>query len=179
MRYSRTIFVFIFFLLPNSWAGKCYLEKFFNDPALRNNTEFWLGIVELRKAGKYNDFHVQKLIEKFGGKSESPSFGDKDLAPQRPNAISFKKDAQKEIDKLPPNLKNNLDDFSEIASRPGGLSEFYKNPGRWHLEDISENSHEKVMSVRLNGGYRVKFSKSDDGITVLMVNKGKVHDHKK
>jgi hypothetical protein len=59
-------------------------------------------------------------------------------------------------------------DFASLMKDPSiGLIEIRKNQGRWQLESINSRDFQG-MSVRLNNGFRVIFSISDDSKKVII-----------
>ncbi|MNT50133.1 hypothetical protein D3C72_1870350 [compost metagenome] len=67
-----------------------------------------------------------------------------------------------------------MDEFIEIASKPGGMQEIRNNPGRWDLERIA-GGKDKGSTVRINKGFRILFTQVDDRIEILRVNDDQVH----
>lgn len=174
MHYSKALFLIILVLFETSWAGKCFLENSLSDPALKNNTEFWIEITKLRETGKYNDFHIQELIAKHGGSRTESTSVKVANASVKTVPIEIHKKAQKEIARLPKHLKKHFDEFMELATTPEGLKNLQQNRNKWNYEKLAQFG-DHAHSVRLNDGYRVLFDKTDTGIAVRAVNKGDIH----
>ncbi len=167
------IFLFTIFLVPLGNAGECLLTEALKNPHLSANSDFWTELSRLSEKGKPSDQQIKALVKKHGG-----SFSQTTIAPktifEKSSAYSFTGRAEKEVKGLPKNLKAELDEFIELATKPSGMHEIRSNPGRWNFEKV-EQFGKNARTIRLNGGYRVLFDVTPDGVEIRRVNKGQIH----
>jgi plasmid maintenance system killer protein len=154
-------------------ANNCLLTEALKNPALSGNSEFWADLSRISGTGKPSDQQIKSLVEKHGGSLAKVTAAPPPVA-TKSGVYSIANKAEKEIKGLPKNLKVELDEFLEIAIRPNGLHEIRNNPGRWHLEKV-EQYGKNARTVRLNGGYRILFDVTPEGVEVRRVNKGQIH----
>ncbi len=174
-------FVFIFALCFVSVAlgGSCSLSDVLKDPALSQNAAFWDDYAKLAGKGEPSEMKMQALVEKYKGsagssKSTATAAAKSDFKASSTYRVQAK--AEKEIKALPKNLNGKVDEFIELATKPGGIQEIRNNPGRWHYEKLAQfgdNAH----SVRLSDGYRILFDydKDTNHFEIRRVNKGQIH----
>ena len=180
MRANFISFILSSLLACNAFASECFLNEALKDPKLAENPQFWAEYGKLSaKTGKVSEEEMKQLVAKHGGNVSTATAASESANAFTPSLkISIQHKAEKEIKALQPALKVKVDEFLELASKPGGMQEIRNNPGRWHLEKLTELGG-KAFTVRLNGGYRVLFSPSDDGLEVLRVNRDQIHNHLK
>lgn len=170
---GRIIFLFILVSTGFVQASECLLNEALKNPELSANAKFWEELSELNAKGKLSDQQIKSLIEKHGG-SFSATPAQINPAFQKSAKLDIQNRASKEIKGLPANLKGKVDEFLDIALKPGGMQELYNNPGRWHLEHIKAEGP-NTYTIRLNEGYRVLFDYKDGELQVRRVNKGQIH----
>jgi mRNA-degrading endonuclease RelE of RelBE toxin-antitoxin system len=158
------------------------------DPDLANNGAFWEDYAKLSAKGGDGEKQMQALIEKYKPGATAQSEASAATKPssvsaqtEKPaagvsNTYNVQHKAEKEIKKLPKDLQENVDEFLEIASRPGGFKEIQNNPGKWRYEQV-EQFGKDAHTVRINGGYRILFDldKKTHHMEIRMVNKDKIH----
>jgi mRNA-degrading endonuclease RelE of RelBE toxin-antitoxin system len=170
---SRVIFLLILLSSTISFASNCLMAEALKDPKLAQNGKFWEEYSGLAAKGEVPYDQMQALISKHGGLANSKSV---------PDAKTFKKSislevqhkAEKEIKALPKSLKDKVDEFLELALKPGGMQEVRNNPGRWRLEKLHDGTH----TVRLNDGHRIRFQEEGDSLVILRVNADQIHKQK-
>ncbi len=172
-------FSLLFVFTMPTWAADCLLQEALKNPKLNSNPQFWEELSQLSANGQPSNHSINTLIEKYAGKSaelrnNSSSLEITEKLKKSPINYSLEKKAEKEIKALPPNLKGKVDEFLEIALRPGGMQEIGNNPGRWNFEKIIEQG-KNAYTVRLNDGYRILFDLEDKDLTLRRVNKGQIH----
>lgn len=166
-------FATVFIITLSAWCSDCFLNEALKNPELNSNPKFWEELSRISRKGKPSDGEVQSLINQYtslGAKiSEPTNVGSF----QKSLSIFVHSKAEKEINSLPKNLKARVDEFLQLATKPGGMKELRENPGRWHLEKLKagNNSH----TVRLNDGYRVLFEHDSEGLRILRVNREQIH----
>jgi plasmid maintenance system killer protein len=177
---SRWIGILLLFFHLSAAASSCLLSEALKDPALSNNAKFWEEYGQLSPKDQNSDLALKALIEKFKSTqgtvpaSAPTSVASNTVADNKALSLSVDHKAEKEIKHLQPGLKKKVDEFLDVALKPGGIQEIRSNPGRWHYEKLPEfgpNAH----SVRLNAGYRVLFDLDGDNIVVRQVNAAKIH----
>ncbi len=173
MQNKLGIFLLLTFLSLPSLANSCLLSEALKNPALASNSEFWADLSQLSEGGKVTDHQIKFLMEKHGGSLVKVTAAPAPTA-VRSSSFSIANRAEREIRNLPKNLKAELDEFLELAVGPNGLQEIRKNPGRWNLEKV-EQFGKNARTVRLNGGYRILFDYTKDGLEIRRVNKGQIH----
>lgn len=175
---NNLIFLIVFGLWTPfySWSAHCLLTEILKNPALTSNQEFWEEYNQLSKKGKPSNEDLMALVKRHGGALEKPADAKPSTSASfsRPLELSLNNKAQKEINSLPKNLKEKVDEFLETALRADGIQEIRNNPGRWHLEKVILKGVEGY-TVRLNDGYRVFFDHNDKALTIRQVNKGTIH----
>lgn len=179
MRFKILIFFLIAIFFKISWAKECALDAALRDPNIANNPQFW---EEYSKLPSTEDSKaVENLLRKFGhqeshqnGPQTTTTSSSAGKSPSRSMSLNIDKKAEKEIAHLPSNLKSKLDEFVSSMTKPGGVQEVRNNPGRYHLERLSQFG-DHAYSVRLNDGYRVLFDMTDSDFTIRRVNKGQIH----
>lgn len=174
---SKVLFVILISIISvPAGATDCLLNQALKDPNLSSNPKFWEDLSQLSEKGKPSDQAVKALIARHGGHIDGSDTRTNAGAPSfnKPVSLIMDHKAEKEIHALPKNLKSKVDEFLEVALKPGGMHELHENPGRWHLEKIVQEGN-KAHTVRLNDGYRILFDYSDDGLKVRRVNKGQIH----
>ncbi|MNL21559.1 hypothetical protein D3C87_1428560 [compost metagenome] len=169
---SKTVFLLVLLGSSISFAAHCLMSEALKDPKLAQNGKFWEEYSSLAAGGEVPYDKMQALIAKHGGLANNNAV---------PEAKTFKKSfnlevqhkAQKEIKALPKGLKEKVDEFLELALKPGGMQEVRNNPGRWRLEKLHDDTH----TVRLNDGYRIKFQEEGDSLVIIRVNAEQIHKH--
>ena len=176
MRANLTFFILALLLSCNVFASECFLNEALKDPKLAENPQFWAEYGKLSaKTGKVSEEEMKRLVAKHGG-SVSTATAASESAFTPSLKINIQHKAAKEIKGLQPALKGKVDEFVELASKPGGMQEIRNTPGRWHLEKVRDGQH-TAFTVRVNGDYRILFTQSDDGIEILRVNRDQIHNH--
>lgn len=174
MRF-KILNVFILHLLifsTNLWAGlSCEFIKQLDNPILYNSPKFWDDYRSLTNSGKLSDQKLAELLKKYG--VESPPI-PKPTSVTNPGSINFSttKIADKDIAKLGKKTRENYEDFLGIMVDRSGIQKLYANPGRWHMEKMTEKD---TYTVRLDGDIRVLFKIEKNDLTVMQVNREKVH----
>ncbi|MGZ3768691.1 MAG: type II toxin-antitoxin system RelE family toxin [Bdellovibrio sp.] len=162
----------IIFIHTAVWGSDCLLNEALKNPNLNSNPKFWEEFSKLSEKGTPSDRDLETLVNKYSGTATNLSTSNPGVAFGKALKISVHSNAEKEISSLPKNLRSKVDEFLEIATKPGGLKEIRENPGRWHLEKLKkDNSH----TVRLNGGYRILFENDDEVLKILRVNREQIH----
>jgi len=168
--------IFVVFILTNSLVAKasdnCILSAALKDPKIANNPQFWNDYAKINSSKLSSDKEVELLLEKYKLSLQSAPNSRAEFSPSRKFNIQHK--AEKEIQHLPKNLHQKLDEFIATATASKGLKDLLDNPGRWHYEKLPQFGS-KAHSVRLNDGYRVLFDVTDDVIEIRRVNKGQIH----
>ncbi|NOT78211.1 MAG: hypothetical protein HOP07_04330 [Bacteriovoracaceae bacterium] len=165
-----------FFFTINLWAGlRCDLIKQLNDPVLSNNKKFWDEYSTLSGDGKLNDSTLGELLKKHGAETPLSSTTIKSTSPPSINRfnLSTSKKADKEVSNLAHSVRKNYEEFLGIMLDRTGIQKLYSNPGKWHMEEVNPKNH---FTVRLNGDVRVLFKIEQNDLTVLQVNREKVHN---
>jgi plasmid maintenance system killer protein len=176
----RFILSLVLFLAGFSASAKeCTLDVALRDPKLANNSQFWDDYSKLKSTENADE--VGALLKKYGysdsstvGSGSRPMGATAQSNFSRSAQLTIEKKAEKEISALPSNLKSKLDDFVGSMTKPGGVQEVRNNPGRYHLERLSQFG-DHAYSIRLNDGYRVLFDMDDAGVVIRRVNKGQIH----
>lgn len=168
---SRLICALLIFATVPSFAANCLMADALKDPKLAQNTKFWEEYGALANKGQVPDDKMQALMAKHGAGSETSASVAANKSFEKSLMLEVHHKAEKEIKGLSKNLKQKVDEFLELAVKPGGMKELYSNPGRWHYEKLHDGTH----TIRLNGDYRVNFETSSDGIKVLRVNADQIH----
>jgi hypothetical protein len=164
------IFFVILFTSVLSFAAQCLMAEALKDPKLAQNGKFWEEYGILAAKGEVPTDQMKALIEKHGGLSSNPVVQNAKVVPKSLD-LNMSHKAKKEVQALAKELHGKFDEFLEIALKPGGIQEFYDNPGRWRPEKLHDGTH----TVRLNDGHRVKFVKEGDSIEVIRVNAVNIH----
>lgn len=172
--------MFILHLLidsTNLWAGlSCEFIKQLDNPLLYNSPKFWDEYRSLTNGGKLSDQKLADLFKKYG--VESPPIQStnppKLASVTNPSSINFSttKIADKDIAKLGKKTRENYEDFLGIMVDRSGIQKLYANPGRWHMEKMTDKD---TYTVRLDGDIRVLFKIEKNDLTVMQVNREKVH----
>ncbi|MBS1969653.1 MAG: hypothetical protein JSU04_05075 [Bdellovibrionales bacterium] len=184
---TRIFFFLVLIFSQSVLATDCMMSMALKDPELANNGAFWEDYAKLSAKGGGDEKQMQALIEKYKpgatAKAETPAASKpfSASATDKPavavsNTYNVQHKAEKEIKKLPKDLQENVDEFLEIASRPGGFKEIQNNPGKWRYEQV-EQFGKDAHTVRINGGYRILFDldKKTHHMEIRMVNKDKIH----
>lgn len=166
------ILILSFFSLAHANL-RCDLASKLSDPKISSNLDFWEDFNKLQAKGKVSDREYEELFRKHGVDSSKPQAPSVVPSSSKPFNYSTTAKADKDLKKLPSNLRKQYEEFMSIMSDKDGYKGLYQNPGRWHLEKLK--SVDGLHTVRLNGGYRVLFRKLENGIEVLEVNAAKVH----
>lgn len=172
------IFIFTIILYStNLWAGlSCEFIKQLDNPALYNSPKFWDDYRSLTNSGKINDQKLAELLQKHGVNPPPvpSSSAPKVASVSSPNSINFSttKIADKDIAKLGKKTRENYEDFLGIMVDRSGIQKLYANPGRWHMEKMTDKD---TYTVRLDGDIRVLFKIEKNDLTVMQVNREKVH----
>lgn len=176
MRFRFLTLFLILIFVSGAWARECGLEAALRDPNIASNPQFWEDYSKLPSTEDTKA--VGDLLRKYGhhdaGGGVTPAQATTAHNPNRSLSLNVDKKAEREIAHLPPNLKSKVDDFVTTISKPGGVLEVRNNPGRYHLEKLSQFG-ENAYSVRLNDGYRVLFDMTDAEFSIRRVNKGQIH----
>ena len=176
MRLKTLILFLLVVISTSSFAGlRCDLASKLGDPKIVSNLDFWEEFNKLQASGKLHDRDLESLFKKYGVDSNGSAPSVPSVAQSRPFSYSTTSKADKDLKKLPNNLRKNYEEFMSIMSDRDGFKALYDNPGRWHYEKLK--AQDNLHTVRLNGGYRVLFKKVDDGngIEVLEVNRDSIH----
>lgn len=175
MRFKFLILLFILIFTGTLEARECGLEAALKDPKIANNAAFW---EEYSKLPSTEDAKaVGELLRKYGHQESGAGNAAQGAISKNPaKSLSLKVDrkAEKEIAHLPSNLRAKIDEFTASMIKPGGVLEVRNNPGRYHLERLTQFG-EHAYSVRLNDGYRVLFDMTDTEFSIRRVNKGQIH----
>lgn len=175
MQFKKFYICLILFLIniPLAISGlRCDLIKKLEDPLIKSNAKFWEGYAELSSKNQLNDKTLSDLLALHKAESKA-SESVSSLSPTLRTSTS--KRAEKELAELPTKaMKKNFEEFMDIMNGEG-LKEFYKNPGRWHLEHMKKYPEGNVFSVRLNKGYRVLFKYEKNELTIMEVNAKHIH----
>lgn len=186
---TRIFFVLVLAFSQSVLGMECMMSMALKDPDLAGNGAFWEEYAKLTANNLGTEKQMAALIEKYkpgasAAKAEtssasaptSSSAAAEKTAPGISNTYNVQHKAEKEIKKLPKDLQQNVDEFLEIASRPGGFKEIQNNPGKWRYEQV-EQFGKDAHTVRINGGYRILFDldKKTHHMEVRMVNKDKIH----
>lgn len=153
-------------------SESCLLNEALKDPTIANNPQFWEDYAKINSSKLSSEKEVELLLAKYKLSANTATTSATEFSPSRKINIQHK--AEKEIQHLPKNLHQKLDEFISTATGPHGLKDLLDNPGRWHYEKLPQFGS-KAHSVRLNDGYRVLFDVTDDGIEIRRVNKGQIH----
>ena len=170
---SRLILLFILLSSTIVMASHCLMSEALKDPKLAQNGKFWEEYSGLAAKGEIPYDKMQALINKHGGFSDGKS-GAEPKTFKKSISLEVQHKAEKEIKALPKSLKEKVDEFLELALKPGGMQEVRNNPGRWRLEKLHDGSH----TVRLNDGHRIKFQEDGDNLIILRVNADQIHKQK-
>lgn len=153
-------------------SESCLLNEALKDPTIANNPQFWEDYAKINSSKLSSEKEIELLVAKYKLSLKATTKPTAEFNPSRKVNIQHK--AEKEIQHLPKNLHQKLDEFISTATGPHGLKDLLDNPGRWHYEKLPQFGS-KAHSVRLNDGYRVLFDVTDDGIEIRRVNKGQIH----
>ncbi len=170
------LFASAFVLIPSlAFAGlSCEMSKL-----LQNATQsgklgdrFWQDYARASQNG-IGDRELSSLMQKHGvsiPKSESSGRRATDISPSQRVRPQISKSAYKDIDRLPPSLKQKYAEVVENLTKDPSGATFYKTPGKWRFEKLPQyGSH--AHSVRLDGGYRVLFDIRDGMASIRKVDK--------
>ncbi|MNL24309.1 hypothetical protein D3C87_1457370 [compost metagenome] len=157
-------------------ATSCLLSDALKDPALSGNEKFWAEYGKLSPKDQHSDVALKALIEKYQGvgAGATQTASTVNSAGSGALKLTIQHKAEKEIKHLQKHLKEKVDEFLEIALKPGGMQEIRNNPGRWHYERLSQFG-DHAHSIRLNNGYRILFDLNGDTIEVRRVNAAQIH----
>jgi mRNA-degrading endonuclease RelE of RelBE toxin-antitoxin system len=170
---SKLSFILILLFSTASLASHCLMSEALKDPKLAQNGKFWEEYSVLAANGEIPYDKMQVLINRHGGLSNAKVASEAKTF-QKSFGLEVQHKAEKEIKALPKGLKEKVDEFLELALKPGGMQEIRNNPGRWRLEKLHDETH----TVRLNDGYRIKFQEEGDNLVVLRVNVDQIHKQK-
>lgn len=176
------LILILILILPFQSKAKtdCFITEAMNDPTLINNKRFWEEFSSLMDHGEVSEKTYRNLVLKFktvAPGSESPMSAESTIRRvSSSTTIQTSRKADKDLAKLPNELLSKYEEFVAMAMSEDGVREFYKNPGRWHIEKLKGVNS---FTVRLNKGVRVEFFMEKDKLYVLQVNADHVHDHLK
>lgn len=172
----RFLAALFFVFSTQAHATSCILSDALKDPALSGNEKFWAEYGKLSPKDQHSDIALKALIDKYQGASAGAAQTTSAASTAGSNGLklTIQHKAEKEIKHLQKHLKEKVDEFLEIALKPGGMQEIRNNPGRWHYERLSQFG-DHAHSVRLNNGYRVLFDLDGDTIEVRRVNAAQIH----
>lgn len=171
---ARIVLPILILIIPFSTpaVGGCLITEALKDPRLATNPQFWDDYARLTNSKLTTENEVDSLIKKYKIAAPEAPTATAQFNPSKSFKIQHK--AEKEIEQLPQNLRQKVDEFISIATTPNGLNELFNNPGRWHFEKLPQFG-DKAHSVRLNDGYRILFDVVDGEVNVRRVNKGQIH----
>ncbi len=163
-------------LIPSlAFAGlSCEMSKLLQNASQSGKLgdRFWQDYARASQNG-IGDRELSTLMQKHGvsiPKSESTGRRASDILPSPRVRPQINKTVYKDIDRLPPVLKQKYAEVVEnLTKDPSGAS-FYKTPGKWHFEKLPRYGNH-AHSVRLDSGYRVLFDIRNGVATIRQVDK--------
>ena len=173
---SRFLVSLLFVFSAQAHATSCLLSEALKDPVVSGNEKFWAEYGKLSLKDQHSEVALKALIEKYqrADAEVMQTTSVANMAGRGGLKLGIQHRAEKEIKHLPKHLKEKVDEFLEMALKPGGMQEIRNNPGRWHYEKLSQFG-DHAHSVRLNNGYRVLFDLNGDAIEVRRVNAAQIH----
>ncbi len=174
-KFITLLFLPLCFCLRSEASLSCDLLKLLQHPSIVSNESFWKKYTELAQNKKLNDRTLEKLLNEHNVEKTGVH---PPLTPHRsPNVlVETSKKADKDLAKLPKELKVKFEEFMSAISSEEGINGLYKNPGRWHLEKLTSNDS---YTVRLNSSVRVNFTIDQGKVHIIQVNADHVHNHLK
>lgn len=144
----------------------CKLAKAMKHPSIVENSDFW---VEFGKINTNNSYELEKLIKKYSPEALSDVDTNKRTAGNLSTneVFTMSSKAEKAKAKLSVINQKHFDEFIQLITEKGPHA-LYERPAKWHYEELKGSSAEKPEhTVRLDKGYRVKFT-IDDGVVRIL-----------
>lgn len=161
-------------------ASKCLIQEAMTDPALTNNTQFWVEYSQLAARGSVSQQDMLQLARRHNpqfARGPSSTTHTPQVIPTRApvQTLSHHKRATSDIEKLQPSLRRRYNVFLETIQGPQGTQAFRNNPGSWNMERLPQFGPD-AYSVRLNGDVRVLFDLRGSEVVVREVNRERIHN---
>lgn len=162
------------FIINFSFAiePSCDLWSLLGTPEVVKHEKFWEEYAKLKEPENFEV--VRGLLKKHNlDKIDNKSTSIVEVMPR--TTVIYKSHVDKKLKVLPPKIRESYDEFlAEVEA--SGIESLYKKPGKWHLEKLYTDEGGD-RTVRLNGGYRLKFSTSSDGRHIDIYDVGKHVTH--
>ena len=171
----KILCLFLFLTPIFSYAGlSCEMSKMLQTASSSGKLgdKFWQDYARISGDG-IGDRELSSLMQKHGFDiPQSPVGGRRasDVIPSQRVRPQVEKTVYKDIDRLPPPLKQKYAEVVEnLTADPSGAL-FYKQPGKWHFEKLPAYGP-YAHSVRLDSGYRVLIEIKDKVAKIRQVDK--------
>lgn len=166
-----TIVIYLFFISICALGSSCDVWSKLASPEVAQNEKFWEDFKSLKDPSRADE--IARLLKKHELLDRPQNHLGTIEQVTTKVSFNYHHKAQKALNKLPMEIRKHLEDFVHVVEQQG-MHTLYNQPGRWHFEKIK---HSSTRTVRLNSGYRVEFSLSEDGRRVEVLDIGKHVTH--